>query len=184
MKKYASTDFERNKLNDDLITEMRKINDTRGIILTEPIQLYRGERRFFDDGKLRTISCDIGDCISSWSTSPEKAAYYAVKHLSVNRNFKETVQQYQSHDANAVLYCATFPIGTKVLPVDGLEMEVLFFQKAKISNDGDRRPSELQMIVDHSHDDDFIDYFENTVRLGLGLASGDTKTVSGVLVPI
>ena len=123
---YTSTSFEQSKLKDDLITEMRRINDTRGIILTEPIQLYRGEKRILDDKKLRTISCDIGDCISSWSTSPEKPHTMLLGFQStatLKRQFNNT-----NRITEMLSYMPTSK-GTKVLLLKGLEMEVLFFQK-------------------------------------------------------
>lgn len=154
---YISINFEGSYIPEHVIQNLMQAARP----IDREIVLFRGERR--KQNHTHTIvSCDLSNCISSWSTSPIDAMYYAVK-LNIN-NKEDKVHRYQSLFGKSTLFCARILPGTRILPIQQKkENEVLLFDVGEIKQEEcsmywKEIKEELQsaIIYEKDEDDDYI----------------------------
>lgn len=162
IEEYTSSEgFNSGGLTEQHVDELNKMTRFK---IERPLLLYRGEKRK-DDGT--DISCDIGDCISSWSVSPLIALRYA-KEFSANGSV-EKVNFKQQIDGRSTLFCAEIQPGEEILAIRKTELEILLFQKCRVRSDGSY-PQDITDIQLHAFDKetdmygDLVPIFDDTVR--------------------
>lgn len=186
MEKYTSHRFEKNTLGSDIVEDLKGLERKCGVTLEKPVTLYRGEIRPADkttEADLQVVSCDIGDCITSWSTSPARASYYST-HLIHNATPNQNQTFSHSH---SVLYCTTFPKGTRVLPMHGMENEVLLVGRPRVTYDQKVATADIeQLFALNETDDDEYDYAlkHDILKFHKSWKSGYAHIVSGTLLDV
>lgn len=165
---YTSPQFEA-KLPSSVIDELKALPRLT-VTPEDNLVLYRGERRM-DKG--RNISCDIGDCITSWSVSPLKA-------IAVNNN--------RDSQGTPTLFCATVSAGTQILVLPERENEVLTFARAQVAPHNTLKCEDIDTIVTHRNkriqgpDGEYRAIFSDEVRRFANDIGSNARVVSGELV--
>ena len=155
MKLYMSNQFEdpSGGLPTTMVEDLKRLPR---LSLDSELLLYRGEVRDKIQNRTSSISCDLGDCISSWSLSPVIAMFYAVK-ININRDSHfQTVNRHQDVDGMRTLFCARVPAGHPFLVMpkrqEGRdEFEILLFEKCHIEhNESAEYPEDVKTILRNS----------------------------------